>query len=144
MGERLFSPRSLARVCEAVEWEDELRFWKDGSSNHEQYMKAMAVLWERWMRGWELMDFFKAVQDAGSQNFASGILRVFETLPQRIQQLKGFYEGLWAGANPKPAARAYDWETPPGAVVDSYGAVGTALQMLLLNLQGIVCVKKEE
>lgn len=100
MKERFFTPWSLARVAEAVEWEGELVFAKDGSSNQEQYMKALSILWERWMRNWTLPDLASVLKDAGAQNWASAFAHSLETLKSRVEQLFGFYQGLWAGANP--------------------------------------------
>jgi len=104
MGERLFTPKSLARVAEAVEWEDELIVYPDGSNNQERYMKAMAILWERWMRGWSIPDFASSFLAAGNLTLATRFSEILDTMAERIAQLKGFYEGLWAGANPETIA----------------------------------------
>lgn len=106
---RLFSPRGLRRVANAVEWEDDLRFYPDGTTNQEMYMAALALLWERWVREWNLLDFQSALADPqGGIDFYEGFKRIIETFPARIMQLRGFYEGLWWGANPEwtgPAPR---------------------------------------
>lgn len=104
MRPRLFSPKDMARVVMAVEWEDELKVYRDGTTNQQQFMRALGILWERWMRGWSVPDFFSAVHEAGSNNFASGLRRILQSMPERVAMLKGFYEGIWYGANPRAAA----------------------------------------
>jgi len=108
MGERLFTPWSLARVAEAVEWEDYLTEKVDGTTNQQQYMKALAILWERWMRGWEIPDFLSAVENVGNQRFAEQFTKIIDSVEQRITQVLGFWQGIWAGANPGwKAARGF-------------------------------------
>lgn len=138
MGERLFSPWSLARVCEAVEWEDELVQRPNGSTNQEQYMRALGTLWERWMRGWSLPDFAGALKTAGSGAFLEGLLYLLKSVPERIQQIKGFYEGLWAGANPDVEPRAPGARAFVGEVPEVEQKVAAALRAWLLQIQSIV------
>jgi len=113
MAERLFTPWSLARVAEAVEWEDVLEYRRDGSSNQAQFMKAMSILWERWMREWQLPDFANVLTEVRDRDWI-GVFEVsIKGLQNRVQQLVGFYQGLWAGAN--PGWRRAFW-FPPGVL----------------------------
>lgn len=108
MGEKFFSPKSLARVANAVEWEDRLQVYTDGTTNHSCYLEALAILWERWIREYTLSDFSDMIVDAWRGDFAEGFKRVCEEIPAKLEQLLGFYRGLWYGANP-------DWKAalPP-------------------------------
>lgn len=111
MGERLFSPKSLARVAEAVEWEDVLQVYKDGSTNQAEFMRALGILWERWMRGWSIPDFANAIQAVQAGRWVDQFERIVQTLENRVSQLVGFYQGLWAGANPG-WGRFFGWQIP--------------------------------
>jgi len=111
-GERFFTPRSLERVAEAVEWEDVLYWYKDGTSNQSRYMAAMAVLWERWMRGWAIPDFGEALRSADSGNFVEALTRVLNSLEERISQLVGFYQGLWWSVNRGVYSAGRAWGEP--------------------------------
>jgi len=101
MRERFFTPRSMERVVNHVEWEDDLVVYRDGTTNQQRYMMALAELWERWMREWSLPDFAQAVDSAQGGKFVEGLLEVISAVPQRIEQMIGFYRGLWYGANPR-------------------------------------------
>lgn len=105
MGEKFFSPKSLARVANAVEWEDRVQVYTDGTTNHSCYIEALAILWERWIREYSLSDFLDMLVDAWRGDFAEGFKRVAEEIPAKLEQLLGFYRGLWYGANP-------DWKGP--------------------------------
>jgi len=143
MGERLFSPKSLARVANAVEWEDTLVWYKDGSTNQEQFMKALSILWERWMREWSLPDFAQLAQYVMDKQWTDAFVHLVRGIPQRIQQLKGFYEGLWAGANPE--WRASFW-FPPGvlpAPVTQEDRVKGALAAMIQELTVMFTIEEE-
>lgn len=103
----MFDPRSLFRVVEHVEWEEDLREYTNGRTNQEMYMAALAALWERWVRGWSFPDFQRAVLAARGGDFVGGLKQVLSTVPQKLSQFRGFYEGLWWSANPDkpPPAR---------------------------------------
>lgn len=142
-GEILFSPKSLHRVALAVEWEDELELYKDGSTNQGHFMAAMAVLWERWMRGWSIPDFSQALTDARAGGFVDGVKRICSSLPERIAQLKGFYEGLWGSVNPprkkgafEPSLDPYDWSS-------GEGQARAAIQRMFRALSSIVTEEVE-
>lgn len=100
MKERLFTCKSLERVCRVVDWEEQLEIYRDGTTNQQRYMMALAELWEGWMRDWTLPDLQQALLDASSDKFVEAFQRLIETIPQRISQLVGFWDGLWYGANP--------------------------------------------
>jgi len=143
MGEKLFTPRSLERVVRSVEWEDEISYYRDGTSNQQRYMMALAELWERWMRQWSLPDFAQAVRDVEQRNYVTGLKRVLEAIPERIQQLVGFYRGLWYGANPfsgKPPPRGWWLEVPVPATPEN--EVMSALAVMIDSLRAITT--KEE
>jgi hypothetical protein len=106
MGERLFTPKSLARVAEHVEWEDVLTYYRDGTTNQAEFMRALAILWERWMRGWSVLDFSYALQALHEGTWVSRFYEILSSMEERIQQLVGFYKGLWTGANPHMSAQA--------------------------------------
>jgi len=143
MKERLFTPWSLARVCEAVDWEDDLVERKDGTTNQEQYIKAVAILWERWVRGWSLPDFLAALNVSSGEGFFQVFVRILTSLPERVYQLKGFYEGLWAGANPdvEPRSRAILSPLEGSAPIEQRAAF--ALQAWWEQTRAIVCVPME-
>ncbi len=143
MGERLFSPKSLKRVVAAVEWEDDVVFYKDGTSNQQRYMQALAILWERWIRGYTLPDFASAVSDIGSENFVEGFVRVIREIPRKVYQLKGFYEGLWLSVNPERPAPA---PAAPRATVGSYVSKpewARAVDSCLSQLRSMLCYNEE-
>lgn len=110
MKETFFSPWSLARVCKAVEWEEELVRARDGSSNQGKYMEAIGTLWERWVRGWSLPDVLAAAHAAGTGEWTEAFFKLFETLENRVVQIIGWYSGIWAGANPRGLP---GWVWPP-------------------------------
>lgn len=97
--EILFSPRSLCRVAGAVEWEDVLTWYNDGSTNQSQFMSAMAIMQERWIRGWSFPDFGEAVRNVAAGEFVRELERILSTWKERISQLVGFYQGLWWSVN---------------------------------------------
>jgi len=142
MGERLFSPKSLERVVRSVEWEDELIKYRDGTTNQERYMMALGELWERWIREWSIPDFAKALRDTEQKNFLKGFRRVLQSLPERIAMLKGFYEGLWYGANPGWHGVRAGWNPMPApVVVDVETEAMNEINRLLTSLRAIL---KEE
>lgn len=144
MGERLFSPKSLERVARAVEWEDVVIVYKDGTTNQQRYMQTIAELYERWFRGWSFPDFADALQNVAAGNFLDAFLQVVQGLPARISQLKGFYQGLWTGANPH-RGRAFIW--PPMPAPSSFTKLEVALiaiDSLLTELRLIVAEEEEE
>jgi hypothetical protein len=103
----LFDPRALARVAEHVEWEPELKYYRDGTSNQSYYVKAMVMLLERWLREFTLIDLALALQSAGSGDWPGLIQQGLDTIEEKVTQLRGFWEGLWYGANPKTAKAAF-------------------------------------
>lgn len=138
MGEDFFTPRSLARVANAVEWEDVLVEYKDGSTNFSCYTQAMAILWERWMREFTLDDFREAVTNVRGGNFVQEFQRMCEALPGRIAVLRGFWEGLWYGANPgrKPPPRGRWMPALPSYSAEEHAMV--IIDKLLRDLAQIV------
>lgn len=126
----MFSPKSLARVAEAVDWEEVVAFYKDGTSNQSEYMKAMAILWERWMREWAIGDFAQSISDVGSRKYVELLVRLLDSVETRVQMLVGFFQGLWAGANPgwyrkgiftwTPVAPEWDGETAARAILGAF------------------------
>lgn len=104
-GDLLFEPRSLARICNAVEWEPELRYYQDGTSNQSYYVQAMTILLERWLREFTIQDLLLALHSAGSGDWPGLLKQGLETIEQKVNQLRGFWEGLWYGANPRGKGR---------------------------------------
>lgn len=140
----LFTPKSLARVAEAVDWEETLVVYKDGTTNMQQYMRAMAILYERWMRGWSIPDFAEQVRNAGANNWVEGLGRIYNSLQERVGQLVGFYEGLWRGANPGWHAR-WGWNLPavmPAA--DPESGMLTRLGQFIRELHQVTDLEREE
>ena len=140
---RYFNPRSLRRVATAVEWEDDLHFYVDGTTNQEMYLASVALLWERWVRGWSLPDLLSALADSRSrQGFAEGVKRIIDTIPERVMQLRGFYEGLWWGANPNwvgPAPKAATSRARiPGQALSEQESLMYALQEMLAQLRNVL------
>lgn len=103
--EYLFDPRALARVAAHVEWEPELRYYKDGTSNQSHYVKAMTMLWERWMREYGLPELLELVHAGGTSDWLGFISTVLETIKEKLNMFRGFFEGLWYGANPPKLIR---------------------------------------
>ena len=138
----LFDPRSLARVVEQVEWEPTVELYKDGTTNQEKYIQCMAILWERWMREWELPDFAALFYDVGGGNFGSAFYKFATVIPERIAQLVGFWKGLWYGANPRNYMKM---STPRVSVIPAYSAediVKSSIEYMVKELRTIV--EKEE
>jgi hypothetical protein len=104
--ELLFDPRALARVANAVEWEGELRYYKDGHSNQEFYIQATSMLMERWLAGFAWEDMLLALHAAGGGDWPGLLRQGLSTIEQKVQQLRGFWEGFWYGANPKGTSRS--------------------------------------
>ncbi len=99
----LFEPRSLARVVNHVEWEQEVRYYKDGRSNQEMYVQAMSMLLERWLREFSLPDLLGALDAAGGGDWPGLVHHGLQSIESKVQQFRGFWEGLWYGANPRGA-----------------------------------------
>jgi hypothetical protein len=133
-GEYLFDPRALARVANAVEWEPELRYYKDGHSNQEFYVQAMVMLMERWLREFSLPDLLLALRSAGGGDWPGLLRQGIGGLREKVEQLRGFWEGLWYGANPRGSSLARSIRA--GLVpylpvpVDSESAVAGEAEML--------------
>lgn len=136
--ERFFTPKSLARVAEAVEWEEVVAFYKDGTSNQSEYMRAMAILWERWMREWAIGDFAQSIHDVGSREYVTLLVRLLDTVETRVQQLVGFFQGLWAGANPGWSKKGIFTWTPQAQPWDGDSAARAILGAFIRHLQTIV------
>lgn len=128
----------MERVVRAVEWEEELVQYKDGSTNQERYIMALAELWERWMREWTLPDFAQSVTDLRAGNYVVVLERVLSAIPERIMQLKGFWLGLWYGANPEWRGAERSIFGPPGVhLLSPEERIGGALHRMLLSLKAI-------
>lgn len=97
----LFNPRSLARVVEKVEWEPELVWYKDGHSNQELYTQCWSMLLERWIREFALYDMLDILHSTGSREWLQVMQKGLSTMKNKIEQCRGFWEGLWYGANPR-------------------------------------------
>lgn len=106
-GEVLFSPKSLVRVVRAVEWEDDLVVYRDGSSNQGRFMEALALLWGRWISGESLPSFVAQVQAAAAEDWVKGFEQVIREMPAKVLQFVGFYRGLGGAFGlPVPKAKA--------------------------------------
>ena len=137
-GDILFSSRSLARVALAVEWEDELALYKDGTTNQEMFVQAMTTMWERWMRGWALNDFAQAISDVGNNQFLTAFARILETVPERLSQIVGFYKGLWYSANPTRRADSRGIFGVPDFDMSPEGRAIRIVEQLVRQLSTIV------
>lgn len=135
MKERFFTPWSLARVAEHVEWEEELVRAKDGTTNQQMFMAAIAILYERWMRGWSIPDFASAVDEAASGNFLSGLARILSSMEERVGQLLGFYQGLWWGANPRAINPWTGINQPAPEPASSYELAGRRMELFYLTIR---------
>jgi len=144
MKETLFTPWSLARVAKAVEWEDELVLAKDGSSNQGKYMEALAILYERWMRDWQLPDFERSILAIHKKDFVALFKQILSTMEERIFQFGGFFRGLWLGAN--PTWKAATWPPLPAipAPVTEIQEVTNRLEGFFTFLLELAASLKEE
>lgn len=92
--EKFFTPASLVRVVEAVEWEPDLVLYPDGSSNQGRYMEALAILYGRWLAFETIPDFLDQAQAISSRDWVSAFRHVVSEIPEKIRQMVGFYRGL--------------------------------------------------
>lgn len=112
--------------------------YRDQTTNQQQYMRALATLWERWVRGWAYPELAAVLADVFQENFLDGFEKVLRALPSNIWQLRGFFEGLWFSANPpKSAALARATGVFPIPAPSLLSAEGRALNMLRACLSEI-------
>lgn len=110
--ETFFNPRAMARVVEHVEWPEQEIVYKDGSSNQSQYVRAMAMLYERWMRDWTLPDVEASFRNVCAGNYVDEYRHIMEAWDTRIRQVYAWFEGLWYGANPRQFRPLLRWYAP--------------------------------
>lgn len=104
-GERFFSPASMLRVVRAVEWEPELEFYRDGTSNQGRFMEALAMLWGRWIKDESLSDLVDLAEPVVKEEWIDALAEIILELPQKARQIVGFWRGMGGSlAAPKLAA----------------------------------------
>ena len=64
-------------------------------------MRALAMLYERWMREWSVPDLLSALNAVRGRDFAAAFDRIVSTMENRVFQFVGFWKGIWYGANPR-------------------------------------------
>lgn len=122
--EKFFSPASLLRVVKAVEWEDDLVVYPDGSSNQGRFMEALAILYGRWLFDQTLEETVAMAELIASDQWVRAFEEVVATLPQKIRQIVGFWRGLGGEIIrriPEPSRNIFGWqipEAPPRASVE--------------------------
>jgi hypothetical protein len=131
-------------VAIAVDWEDDVVVYNNGETNQSEYMKAMAVLYERWMRGWALPDFETGLKNLHAQEFVKQLDHILDSMTERIQQLRGFWEGLWYGANPDWGKGKGLFPIGPGASYTPEERARLRLDNFWRDLLAIVEVPEEE
>ena len=95
--ERFFNPKVLRRVAQAVEWEGNLRAYKNGRTNQGEYMAALGILWGRWMFEDRFDEAWSAAKQFLARDWASMFRDVLRGMPSKIEQLAGFYRGTFGG-----------------------------------------------
>ena len=96
--EKFVNPKVLHRLALAVEWEGNLEVYKNGKSNQGEYMAALGILWGRWMREDRFDEAWAAAKQFAQRDWAAMFLDVLRAVPSKIEQLKGFYQGVFGGS----------------------------------------------
>jgi len=93
--ERFFTPRSLYRVASHVEWESDLVFYNDGSSNQSKYMRTIGFLLSQWLTDETLVFAIEQAAAVESEDWSDAVQRALEHLPRILEQCIGFWRGVF-------------------------------------------------
>lgn len=140
--EKFVNPKVLARIAETVEWEGNLQLYRNGRSNQGEFMRALGLLYGRWLSEENLPDAWAAAKAVGARDWAEMFRLVVRVLPERIEQCASFWTGTFGGFL-RPAPRS-KWMVNPwtgeidGDLPSEDGQLGAELAELFVRLRTIV------
>jgi hypothetical protein len=118
-----------------VEWEDDLVFYSDGTTNQQQFMRALGILLGRWLLGWGPSDLSAAFFGSGAQEFLPGLIGVLTPLLERVYQLVGLYQGLWEAGTEVIGGRIFPRAARTTAADSTEESVKSAIARFLTSIR---------
>jgi hypothetical protein len=140
--EKFINPKVLARIVESVEWEGNLEVYKNGTSNQGEFMRALGLLYGRWLSDEDLPDAWAAAKALNARDWVAMFKLVLRVLPERIEQCAGFWSGTFGGfLKPAPKARwlvnPWTGEINPN-LPDEDSQLGAELGQMFVELRTIL------
>lgn len=140
--EKFFNPKVLARVVETVEWEGNLEVYKNGTSNQGEFMRALGLLYGRWLFEETLPDAWDAAKSLVAEDWPAMFRQLLRVLPEKIEQLAGFWTGQFGGFLRPPVKSKWlvnPWTGEINQNLPSEDAqLGAALGDMFLELRRII------
>lgn len=142
--QRFWEPKAVARIINGLDWEEELRYYKDGTSNQGEYIRGMTMMLERWMREWTLPDLARSLNASLNNDLGNQIEHALDTFENRIAQLWGFAQGLWQGANPRGLLGFLFGQTPQVSMQSESERIEQRLLRFRTRITELVTLSMEE
>lgn len=135
-----FDPRALDRVVEAVEWEDDLVVYNDGSTNQARWMHALGTMMERWSAQ-NVQDAIEGFSTLWFGDYDDIVARAVTSISLRVQQMLGFWSAIFGRRartfDPVPWPPLPELPGPPPAGGRTVAAVEMMAQQILQWARGI-------